>query len=227
MELCLPKLLNPLLNPNSKHRSQDTWLLCPEPSAGAGDHRCCKWRVGRWQGCCLDELHQGWILSIRNMFRSNDYYLCIINFHFLFKAKKICIVLISCIVPCTSYLGSGENILPWCQQWASDTAKVGSDPILTYLYSPPGWPARGRDARCASAATISIGVLIAARCVASSPLLRRISGISPVSAAAILWYHRPGKVININPVWHPSSLRLDVPIISFIWHLLHRVYYVV
>ena len=88
MELCLPKLLNPLLNPNSKHRSQDTWLLCPEPSAGAGDHRCCKWRVGRWQGCCLDELHQGWILSIRNMFRSNDYYLCIINFHFLFKAKK-------------------------------------------------------------------------------------------------------------------------------------------
>ena len=59
------------------------------------------------------------------------------------------------------------------------------------------------------------------------PLLRRISRISPVSAAAILWYHRPGKVININPVWHPSSLRLDVPIISFIWHLLHRVYYVV
>ena len=158
------------------------------------------------------------------MFRSNDYYLCIINFHFLFKAKKICIVLISCIVPCTSYLGSGENILPWCQQWASDTAKVGSDPILTYLYSPPGWPARGRDARCASAATISIGVLIAARCVASSPLLRRISGISPVSAAAILWYHRPGKVLYINPVWHPSSLRLDVPIISFIWHLLKTEY---
>ena len=135
------------------------------------------------------------------------------------KIFRVCLcIILSHIVTLTS----GENILPWCQQWASDTAKVGSDPILTYLYSPPGWPARGRDARCASAATISIGVLIAAGCVASAGP-RRISRISPVSAAAILWYHRPGKVININPVWHPWSLRLDVPIISFIWHLLNRV----
>ena len=160
-------------------------------------------------------------------------FMCILNLYFLFQAKNIqSLSLLNCIdVLSHLLLASGENILPWCQQWASDTAKVGSDPILTYLYSPPGWPARGRDARCASAATISIGVLIAAGCVASSPLLGwgpkvRISRISPVSAAAILWYHRAGKVININPVWHLSSLRLEVPIISFIWHLLNRVYYV-